>query len=599
MAMTVGELNVEIGAKLNKLDRALNEMDRKLAHSKKSADNLNQGFKNLTTSVKGFAAAAGLAFGVREITAFIKESAVLAGQMDGVRQAYERVADPNLMNRLKEATRGTVSEFQLMKTVTTASNFGIALEQLPTLLEFARRRAKDTGIEVDILVEKIIKGIGRKSVLILDDLQVSASQIKEQLGGVAVESASVADLTRAIGNIAGKAYSDFAEGALTTAEQLAITTAELENAKVAFGEWLAPATSAWANFQLDVIQGIPKFIENIKNFFDFSNWIKITEENIQKLEDSMGRALTQTEKSKIAASGFTQTQKDLIKGLIEYKQEQDNASKSTEKGADLIEGATEKTRDFTDATLEQLEAMRDMGEMTNLTEKELENLEKRLEAIYLLAGATRAAISFAVSPDERETTDGTDRDAGMAFEEEMSNAEASVAAFLEANRGLLEKLDQNRQAVFQLASSISGTLGNAFASAMVNMKNFGQMMLDTLKGILQQLIAVVAQAAILAVIMNIINPGSATFKGAFKTILGFSGGLEGRASGGPVNFGQAYLVGERGPELFMPGRSGSIMPNNKLGMMGATVAVGGRLLGQDILISNARSQQGLSRQTGR
>lgn len=599
MAMTVGELNVEIGAKLNKLDRALNEMNRKLAHSKKSADNLNQGFKNLTTSVKGFAAAAGLAFGVREITAFIKESAVLAGQMDGVRQAYERVADPTLMNRLKEATRGTVSEFQLMKTVTTASNFGIALEQLPTLLEFARRRAKDTGIEVDILVEKIIKGIGRKSVLILDDLQVSASQIKEQLGGVAVESASVADLTRAIGNIAGKAYSDFAEGALTTAEQLAITTAELENAKVAFGEWLTPATSAWANFQLDVIQGIPKFIENIKNFFDFSNWMKITEENIQKLEDSMGRALTQTEKSKIAASGFTQTQKDLIKGLIEYKQEQDNASKSTEKGADLIEGATEKTRDFTDATLEQLEAMRDMGEMTNLTEKELENLEKRLEAIYLLAGATRAAISFAVSPDERETTDGTDRDAGMAFEEEMSNAEASVAAFLEANRGLLEKLDQNRQAVFQLASSISGTLGNAFASAMFNMKNFGQMMLDTLKGILQQLIAVVAQAAILAVIMNIINPGSATFKGAFKTILGFSGGLEGRASGGPVNFGQAYLVGERGPELFMPGRSGSIMPNNKLGMMGATVAVGGRLLGQDILISNARSQQGLSRQTGR
>jgi len=187
----------------------------------------------------------------------------------------------------------------------------------------------------------------------------------------------------------------------------------------------------------------------------------------------------------------------------------------------------------------------------------------------------------------------------MAFEDEMANAEASANAFLEANEGLLEKLQQNREAVFQLASSISGTLGNAFASAMVNMKNFGQMMLDTLKGILQQLIAVVAQAAILAVIMNIINPGSATFKGAFKTILGFSGGLEGRASGGPVNFGQAYLVGERGPELFMPGRSGSIMPNNKLGMMGATVAVGGRLLGQDILISNARSQQGLSRQTGR
>jgi len=141
-------------------------------------------------------------------------------------------------------------------------------------------------------------------------------------------------------------------------------------------------------------------------------------------------------------------------------------------------------------------------------------------------------------------------------------------------------------------------LGNAFASAIGNMQNFGQIMIDALKRILQQLIAVVAQAAILAVIMNIIAPGSSSFGGILKNLFGF-GSPEPRASGGPVNFGQAYLVGERGPELFMPGRSGSIMPNNKLGMMGATVAVGGRLLGQDILISNARSQQGLSRQTGR
>ena len=36
----------------------------------------------------------------------------------------------------------------------------------------------------------------------------------------------------------------------------------------------------------------------------------------------------------------------------------------------------------------------------------------------------------------------------------------------------------------------------------------------------------------------------------------------GRASGGPVQGGTPYLVGERGPELFVPGRSGNIVPNN-------------------------------------
>lgn len=34
-----------------------------------------------------------------------------------------------------------------------------------------------------------------------------------------------------------------------------------------------------------------------------------------------------------------------------------------------------------------------------------------------------------------------------------------------------------------------------------------------------------------------------------------------RANGGPVGGGKAYVVGERGPELFMPGQAGSIIPN--------------------------------------
>jgi len=39
----------------------------------------------------------------------------------------------------------------------------------------------------------------------------------------------------------------------------------------------------------------------------------------------------------------------------------------------------------------------------------------------------------------------------------------------------------------------------------------------------------------------------------------------GRASGGTVTSGSSFIVGERGPELFTPGRSGSIAPNKSLG----------------------------------
>jgi hypothetical protein len=38
-----------------------------------------------------------------------------------------------------------------------------------------------------------------------------------------------------------------------------------------------------------------------------------------------------------------------------------------------------------------------------------------------------------------------------------------------------------------------------------------------------------------------------------------------RASGGPVSAGKNYLVGERGPEIFSPSASGSIIPNHRAG----------------------------------
>lgn len=37
-----------------------------------------------------------------------------------------------------------------------------------------------------------------------------------------------------------------------------------------------------------------------------------------------------------------------------------------------------------------------------------------------------------------------------------------------------------------------------------------------------------------------------------------------RADGGPVGSGKPYIVGERGPELFVPGASGSIVPNDAM-----------------------------------
>jgi hypothetical protein len=46
-----------------------------------------------------------------------------------------------------------------------------------------------------------------------------------------------------------------------------------------------------------------------------------------------------------------------------------------------------------------------------------------------------------------------------------------------------------------------------------------------------------------------------------------------RADGGSVSSNSTYLVGERGPELFVPSGSGTIIPNHSMSSMGGTTNV--------------------------
>jgi hypothetical protein len=57
--------------------------------------------------------------------------------------------------------------------------------------------------------------------------------------------------------------------------------------------------------------------------------------------------------------------------------------------------------------------------------------------------------------------------------------------------------------------------------------------------------------------------------GIFGYDVGFTGSsitsITKRAKGGTVNNSQPYMVGEQGPELFVPNSAGNIVPNDQLG----------------------------------
>jgi len=78
-------------------------------------------------------------------------------------------------------------------------------------------------------------------------------------------------------------------------------------------------------------------------------------------------------------------------------------------------------------------------------------------------------------------------------------------------------------------------------------------------GLFANLVSVVNSA--FNAIKNIVNfiknnPVTQAIGGAIDNVFG-----GGRAMGGPVSRGTSYVVGERGPELFVPNASGKIIPN--------------------------------------
>lgn len=103
--------------------------------------------------------------------------------------------------------------------------------------------------------------------------------------------------------------------------------------------------------------------------------------------------------------------------------------------------------------------------------------------------------------------------------------------------------------------------GDALERGLLSAICKGSLGFDDLKRIAFNVIDQIAAQALQAGIASIFgggSSGSAGLGGLFGAALGSLFGLPGRATGGPVSPGTAYLVGERGPEVFVPTSAGRI-----------------------------------------
>ena len=172
----------------------------------------------------------------------------------------------------------------------------------------------------------------------------------------------------------------------------------------------------------------------------------------------------------------------------------------------------------------------------------------------------------------------------------------------------LNELTRLSTVVITAADSIGNAFGTSFKgiingtmTAQEALAGFFQSVADAFLDMAAQIIAKWITMTILNSVLSLFPgkaPGSGFDMGSINktglTTFNPGNSFPGLATGGPAMANTPYIVGERGPELFMPGRSGTVIPNNALGGGSTSVVVNVDASGN----SNVQGDQAQAKQLG-
>jgi len=194
-----------------------------------------------------------------------------------------------------------------------------------------------------------------------------------------------------------------------------------------------------------------------------------------------------------------------------------------------LELTAEKQRETLTLRLAELEAARSKLSAESEVAKALERQISSIKEILALQG--KSVDKAKQDTEEQQKKDKDRKDKIQQAKDQAELVEQQIAA---------------------IGSSLGDVLTGALDNVINKTKDWNQFLSDALMSIGKVLM------------MAGLNMLAGTDGEGVLSFLGFGSGFRKRAAGGPVTGGSPYLVGERGPELFVPGTGGSVVPANDL-----------------------------------
>lgn len=251
----------------------------------------------------------------------------------------------------------------------------------------------------------------------------------------------------------------------------------------------------------------------------------------------------------------------------------------------------EKTREFeakkleieTKAALDIANVRKDIAKSMRDQQFQLETntseLQKQFDLVKNTSGLGPDAIALQSKLNDLEIKRTQEK------QKAAENSKGEIDVFLQQLEVIDQQIDAQRKLIEQQAEyqrSFEYGWSNAYAAFIENGTNAAKIAGDSFNSLTNNMMSALDKFVetgkfnfgdfARSVIMDLmkIQLRAAAVQLFQASGIGSIFGLPGKAIGGPVIPNQPYLIGERGPEIFLPSSAGNIVPNNQLSGLGST-----------------------------
>tara|TARA_R100001224_G_scaffold36309_1_gene20610 strand:+ start:118 stop:2079 length:1962 start_codon:yes stop_codon:yes gene_type:complete len=572
---------------IRRTNRAFKETGRVAERASKGVNKLGGAIRGLVAGFGAFQAGKFVIFKTAELERQTKSLEVLTGSLGNAR---------NIIAELQQF--GAVTPFtstELIETAKRLKAFGFETEQVVDVTKRLADVAGATGADLGGIATAFgqIQAKGRlqgeellqlqeRGVGLQDELQkmygLTADEFRKALEGGRISADAVNLALQNITETGGK----YANGAIAQSDTLAgkfsTLVDQIERVARTIGEVLTPALKGALSFAIQTVDRINQAFAAASITEQQKQGFKLeAEQEVMRFAGPMPggpfgagevvvRHLGKTYKGS-ASSVVSQITNDLINQEVQRRVTDARGpgftptvmtdppalldrTSSTGSGKDPAKAAKEIAK----ASAERVRSLKQQTLLASaLTSEERRQFEQQIQIADILENAKgltddqlKAEFQATIALHEQENATAAINRAN----EQRRKDENDMAKKLKEQQNTITELDRMYESIGQ---SISTGVVDALSAAVDGTKALADVAADTLRNIANILLQFGVNTALGGI------PGMSAFFGG------------GKAKGGTVTGGRSYMVGEKGPELFTPGRTGSIAPSGSFG--GANVVV--------------------------